>query len=276
MTVQEAAEVLEVKITMGMTADDVNAAYRRKVKSCHPDMGGSHEQMVRLNQAKETLLGAVRDGAIPLGGFAGFGFESDLNDLWEHLHRQWERGNTETEEQRRERERQEAEREAREKEKRRKERERQEILKPYRAGCKKAYNNDIERISNMVEQLFQEIGENPALWKVLGDKLKEHGYHDLRYKTTFYRPYEEWYIKRNRFNELYTDKNTYQARFRKRKDGTMAGPYWYRVYRDGGKTKQEYVGRRLPESAFDEPSASKRKEKLKQQVDEWYKQLYTI
>jgi len=268
MTVQEAAEVLGIKIIMGMTADDVNTAYRQKAKVCHPDMGGSHEQMTRLNNARNVLLGAIKDGNI------SFTASGDPFDIWEVLRRHREREQAKAEEQRRERERREAERQAREREKRRKEKERQKILKPYRAGCKKAFKNDIELMQAEIDKLFQKYDENPVLWAVIRDKLREHGYTNLSYNSTYYRPYEEWYIKRNRLNDLYTDKNTYQARFRKRKDGTMAGPYWYRVYRDGGKTKQEYVGRRLPDSAFDEPSAKKRKEKIKRQIDEWYKQLY--
>lgn len=276
--IKKAAEILGLKLTASVTADDVNTAYRQKVKSCHPDVGGTNEQMVRVNQAKDVLMEAIKDGSIISAAFTGFnGIENDLNNLYEKMQEEMrQQEQAETREQRRERERKEAEAQKKEREKHRKERERQKTLKPYRAGCKKAYEDDAARIGNRMEQLFQDIGENPVLWKVLGDKLKERGYHDLRYKTTFYRPYEEYYIIQNRFKELYKDTSTYQARFRERKDGTMAGPYWYKSYRDGGRLKQEYIGRRLPESAFDEPSAVRRRERCMREAREWYENLFRI
>lgn len=35
---------------------EVEAAYREKAKRCHPDAGGSHEQMARLNAARDELM----------------------------------------------------------------------------------------------------------------------------------------------------------------------------------------------------------------------------
>jgi DnaJ-class molecular chaperone len=34
----------------------INTAYREKAKRAHPDAGGSHDQMARLNAARDELL----------------------------------------------------------------------------------------------------------------------------------------------------------------------------------------------------------------------------
>lgn len=38
--------------------DEINYAYRRLAQQCHPDTGGSHEQMTRINTARDQMLGA--------------------------------------------------------------------------------------------------------------------------------------------------------------------------------------------------------------------------
>ena len=38
------------------TVDDIEAAFRRKARECHPDHGGSDEAMARLIAAREQLL----------------------------------------------------------------------------------------------------------------------------------------------------------------------------------------------------------------------------
>ncbi|OWK35489.1 DnaJ-class molecular chaperone with C-terminal Zn finger domain [Fimbriiglobus ruber] len=44
----------------GANRSEVEVAYREKAKSCHPDRpGGSHEQMARLNAARDVLLRRV-------------------------------------------------------------------------------------------------------------------------------------------------------------------------------------------------------------------------
>lgn len=51
-------EVLGLK--SGATRAEIEAAFREKAKACHPDHGGSHEQMARLNVAcAEALKGAT-------------------------------------------------------------------------------------------------------------------------------------------------------------------------------------------------------------------------
>jgi hypothetical protein len=41
----------------GSNREEIEAAYRAKAKKAHPDAGGSHEQMARLNAARAELLG---------------------------------------------------------------------------------------------------------------------------------------------------------------------------------------------------------------------------
>jgi hypothetical protein len=40
------------------TLEEINYAYRRLAQQCHPDTGGSHEQMTRINTARDTMLAA--------------------------------------------------------------------------------------------------------------------------------------------------------------------------------------------------------------------------
>ena len=46
---------------------DVHNAYRRLALECHPDRGGSHEEMQRINRARDQALNALResDGGTP-------------------------------------------------------------------------------------------------------------------------------------------------------------------------------------------------------------------
>jgi hypothetical protein len=40
----------------GASREEIEAAYRKKAKQAHPDAGGNHDQMARLNAAKTELL----------------------------------------------------------------------------------------------------------------------------------------------------------------------------------------------------------------------------
>ena len=53
MTVLEAYQVLGV--TTSSTAEDIKKKYKELSLKHHPDLGGTHEQMVKINQAKEIL-----------------------------------------------------------------------------------------------------------------------------------------------------------------------------------------------------------------------------
>ncbi len=55
-------DVLEIDGTPGriITLDEVEKAYRRLAQLEHPDVGGSHERMARLNAAREAAREALR------------------------------------------------------------------------------------------------------------------------------------------------------------------------------------------------------------------------
>jgi hypothetical protein len=51
--------ILALGLTMPCTADDIRAAYRRKVKRLHPDRGGDRRQFLRLQAHFEQALAVV-------------------------------------------------------------------------------------------------------------------------------------------------------------------------------------------------------------------------
>jgi hypothetical protein len=53
--------ILALGLTMPCTADDVRAAYRRRVKRLHPDRGGDRRQFLRLQAHFEQALAFVVD-----------------------------------------------------------------------------------------------------------------------------------------------------------------------------------------------------------------------
>lgn len=54
-------DVLGLQHVAKVTRDDIEKAYRTKAKRCHPDAGGSAEQMTQLNEAKAAALAAIGD-----------------------------------------------------------------------------------------------------------------------------------------------------------------------------------------------------------------------
>jgi len=60
------AEALEI-LGLGADATDwqISDAHRRLVALIHPDRGGSHYLTVKINQAKDTLLGATAERSLP-------------------------------------------------------------------------------------------------------------------------------------------------------------------------------------------------------------------
>lgn len=55
MSVERALEILGFSTDEKPTELDISKAYKKKVLEKHPDLGGSHEEMVELNVAKEVL-----------------------------------------------------------------------------------------------------------------------------------------------------------------------------------------------------------------------------
>jgi hypothetical protein len=51
--------ILALGLTMPCTADDVLAAYRRKVKTLHPDRGGSRREFLQLQAQFEQAMSVV-------------------------------------------------------------------------------------------------------------------------------------------------------------------------------------------------------------------------
>lgn len=56
MNADEACEILGV--ARGATSEEIEGAYRRVMKSAHPDHGGSDWMAAKVNQAKDILLGS--------------------------------------------------------------------------------------------------------------------------------------------------------------------------------------------------------------------------
>lgn len=73
MTKMEAEIVLGLANVSSYDYKAFNNAFRHAVKSNHPDAGGSHASMVRVNQAKKTidaLFASNRSAVITAGGFS--------------------------------------------------------------------------------------------------------------------------------------------------------------------------------------------------------------
>jgi hypothetical protein len=56
MSMQEAKEILGISADSSPSPEEINQIYRELAKKLHPDVGGSHDDMVALNAAKEVLI----------------------------------------------------------------------------------------------------------------------------------------------------------------------------------------------------------------------------
>jgi|GEM_PF-3494002 len=254
MTLTEAAQILGLKIS-GLTREAVQKAFREKVKIYHPDVGGTHEDMLKLNEARDILFQYVKDtpGAEQQQQQKDWNFDEIFREYWERT-------------------RQEAQREQRrEQEKKRKEwEEKARERKRYTEGVKKSYESDVERF----KKIIVEHADNPAFWKAVEDVAGQKGWRLYFSGYNLFFEYKKFYAAKQMYDQLFTDKSTYQAVYRAKKDGTQAGPYWYRVKTEKGKTKREYVGMNLPKSAMGEPLAGKRSEKCWQMAREWAEKAF--
>lgn len=53
--------ILALGLTLPCTADDIRAAYRRKVKLLHPDLGGDRQEFLRLQSHFEQAIALIAD-----------------------------------------------------------------------------------------------------------------------------------------------------------------------------------------------------------------------
>lgn len=56
---REHREVLELPMDGKLDSSQIKAAFRRLAQKTHPDIGGSHEQFVRITEARKALLACV-------------------------------------------------------------------------------------------------------------------------------------------------------------------------------------------------------------------------
>ncbi|MBC7106942.1 MAG: hypothetical protein H5T97_13505, partial [Firmicutes bacterium] len=177
MTLDEALRVLGLTYAT-LNKESLAAAYRAKAKQYHPDAGGSAEEMVRLNQAREAAEEALKMGNDWLRAF---------QTLDEQL-RRWTGGVPFDEWLRR----QEEERRRREEQRRREEEEkrrREELRKKYTAGFHKAYLADLKAFRKLLKELAEKHEGNPALYQAMLDELEAAGYRGFGKKSP-YREYE--------------------------------------------------------------------------------------
>lgn len=58
--------LLILKLNKDCSRSDIKTAYRKAARSCHPDLGGSEEQMKKINEAKSVLDDAFDTGILPI------------------------------------------------------------------------------------------------------------------------------------------------------------------------------------------------------------------
>ena len=86
MTQKAARVLLELPPRRKLTADEITAAWKREVKTAHPDHGGTADLFDAVNEARDLLLakvaGATGDKAIPVDAeFNAPGASTEANVL---------------------------------------------------------------------------------------------------------------------------------------------------------------------------------------------------
>ena len=83
MTIKAARTLFELPPRRKLTADEINTAWKREVKTAHPDHGGTADLLVAVNEARDLLLaGVTGDAAIPVEAeFSAPGTATDTNTL---------------------------------------------------------------------------------------------------------------------------------------------------------------------------------------------------
>jgi hypothetical protein len=139
----------------------------------------------------------------------------------------------------------------------------------YAAGAEEAWARELARAREEVARLLARAAEGPALAAALAEWAgREEGV------EAAYMAFLRRYAEERRFAELYTDRATYQAVYREYANGRRAGPYWYRITRQGRRVVRRYVGRELPPSALDEPLARERERKCWEMARQWAAKLF--
>ena len=82
----QARKLLGLPPRRKLTADEITAAWKREVKTAHPDHGGTAELLTSVNEARDLLLakvaGATGDAAIPTDAeFSAPGTATETNTL---------------------------------------------------------------------------------------------------------------------------------------------------------------------------------------------------
>ena len=139
----------------------------------------------------------------------------------------------------------------------------------YAAGAEEAWARELARARDELARLLARAAEDPALAAALAEWAgREEGV------EAAYMAFLRRYAEERRFAELYVDRATYQAVYREYPDGRRAGPYWYRIIRQGPRVGRRYVGRELPPSALGEPLAREREQKCRRMAREWAAGLF--
>ena len=83
MTVKAARGLFELPPRRKLTADEINTAWKREVKTAHPDHGGTADLLVAANEARDLLLAGVTGAAAITvdAEFSAPGTATDTNTL---------------------------------------------------------------------------------------------------------------------------------------------------------------------------------------------------
>lgn len=139
----------------------------------------------------------------------------------------------------------------------------------YAAGASVAWARDLARARGELARLLARAADDPALAAALAEWAGREEGVEAAWLAFLRRHAEE-----RRFAELYVDRGTYQPVYREYPDGRRAGPYWYRITRQGPRVVRRYVGRELPPSALGEPLARERERRCREMAQQWAAKLF--
>ncbi|MCL6571307.1 MAG: hypothetical protein K6T88_06415 [Bacillus sp. (in: Bacteria)] len=202
----------------------ISKAYKEKAKQFHPDAGGSHEKMIQLNEAVNVLRNRINNSDYEQISKIMSEFVKQMNEFYSGI----DKINKIFEEKEQKRDK---------------------------------YWNTISEINHEVWKQKSKFKNESDFYEYVGNELLKIGYNNIAYDNFLDANINKYYAILKKFNMIYIDSNTYQARYSKKKDGSKVGPYYYRVWKENGKFRQKYVGKELPESALGELTVGIRKKK---------------